>query len=351
MKETNLSVDIFFKKIIEDVNTEIENRINDPIIKSVLEGGKRLRPMLMLLCYHACNGKEKNNGNYKKALEGAVSIELAHNASLVHDDIIDRDTERRGKPSLYVRNGVDTALLIGHKMIAAGFDIALSHGPDIAKVYVDTWNKALSGEILEVKMNNNGKEEYSKENLLKMYYNIIDQKTASLFESACMSGALEAKASWDIAKTLGQYGREIGMAYQLADDLVDLENGEIEVLMTSLLDQNIYKTEDFKWLYNNGDTSSAINLTRKFSKTGTYQAKLIGTTKYSCTDSLSKTFVISDAPPPDFSINDTSQCLDGNDFTAGAGLNILNFSTLDHSLTKYSSIEAPDRLSFLKSNS
>jgi len=226
MEETNLSVDIFFKKIIEDVNTEIENRINDPIIKSVLEGGKRLRPMLMLLCYHACNGKEKNNGNYKKALEGAVSIELAHNASLVHDDIIDRDTERRGKPSLYVRNGVDTALLIGHKMIAAGFDIALSHGPDIAKVYVDTWNKALSGEILEVKMNNNGKEEYSKENLLKMYYNIIDQKTASLFESACMSGALEAKASWDIAKTLGQYGREIGMAYQLADDLVDLENGE-----------------------------------------------------------------------------------------------------------------------------
>ena len=226
MKETNLSVDIFFKKIIEDVNTEIENRINDPIIKSVLEGGKRLRPMLMLLCYHACNGKERNSGNYKKALEGAVSIELAHNASLVHDDIIDRDTERRGKPSLYVRNGVDTALLIGHKMIAAGFDIALSHGPDIAKVYVDTWNKALSGEILEVKMNNNGKEEYSKENLLKMYYNIIDQKTASLFESACMSGALEAKASWDIAKTLGQYGREIGMAYQLADDLVDLENGE-----------------------------------------------------------------------------------------------------------------------------
>jgi len=226
MKETNLSVDIFFKKIIEDVNTEIENRINDPIIKSVLEGGKRLRPMLMLLCYHACNGKEKNNGNYKKALEGAVSVELAHNASLVHDDIIDRDTERRGKPSLYVRNGVDTALLIGHKMIAAGFDIALNHGPDIAKVYVDTWNKALSGEILEVKINNNGKEEYSKENLLKMYYNIIDQKTASLFESACMSGALEAKASWEIAKTLGQYGREIGMAYQLADDLVDLENGE-----------------------------------------------------------------------------------------------------------------------------
>lgn len=220
------SVDEFFKKIIEDVNAEIENWINDPIIKSVLEGGKRLRPMLMLLCYHACNGREKNNEGYKRALEGAVSIELAHNASLVHDDIIDRDTERRGKPSLYVRNGVDTALLIGHKMIAAGFDIALSHGLDIAKVYVDTWNKALSGEILEVKINNNGREGYSKENLLKMYYDIIDQKTASLFESACISGALEAKASWDIAKTLGRYGREIGMAYQLADDLVDLENGE-----------------------------------------------------------------------------------------------------------------------------
>ncbi|RLF29386.1 MAG: hypothetical protein DRJ99_03615 [Thermoplasmata archaeon] len=220
------SVDDFFKKIIEEVNMEIENSIKDPVIKSVLDGGKRLRPMLMLLSYHACNGNEKNDGNYKRVLEGAVSIELAHNASLVHDDIIDEDTERRGKPALHVSNGVNTALLLGHKMIAAGFGIALSHGPDIARVYVDTWNEALSGEILEVKMNNNGKEEYSKENLLNMYYRIINQKTASLFASACMSGALEAKASWDIAKMLGEYGREIGMAYQLADDLVDLENGE-----------------------------------------------------------------------------------------------------------------------------
>jgi geranylgeranyl pyrophosphate synthase len=229
-------VDDFFKKIIKEVNAELNSRIKDPIIKSVLEGGKRLRPMLMLLTFCACNGGKENNGSYKRALEGAVSIELAHNASLVHDDIIDRDCKRRGKPALHVRNGVDAALLLGHKMIAAGFDIALNHGPDIAKVYVDTWNEALSGELMEVKMNNNGREEYSKENLLQMYYQIINQKTASLFASACMSGALEAKASWDVAKIFGEYGREIGMAYQLADDLVDLEKGErIDFVIKPLL--------------------------------------------------------------------------------------------------------------------
>jgi geranylgeranyl pyrophosphate synthase len=250
-------VDDFFKKIIKEVNAELNSRIKDPIIKSVLEGGKRLRPMLMLLTFCACNGGKENNGSYKRALEGAVSIELAHNASLVHDDIIDRDCKRRGKPALHVRNGVDAALLLGHKMIAAGFDIALNHGPDIAKVYVDTWNEALSGELMEVKMNNNGREEYSKENLLQMYYQIINQKTASLFASACMSGALEAKASWDVAKIFGEYGREIGMAYQLADDLVDLEKGErIDSVIKPL----------FKMMNNNNGRFANFILRRKLIK-------------------------------------------------------------------------------------
>ncbi|MEA3497006.1 MAG: PKD domain-containing protein [Bacteroidota bacterium] len=70
----------------------------------------------------------------------------------------------------------------------------------------------------------------------------------------------------------------------------------------------------FKWFFSDGITSNTLNLTRKFSKTGTYQAKLIATSNFACKDSLTKTFIISDAPPPDFSINDTSQCLYGNDF-------------------------------------
>jgi len=214
-----------------DLEKKIEEMITDKKIAATLEGGKRLRPLLAHLSFKACTqGKEKPD-QHEKALEGAVVIELAHAASLVHDDIIDNDMERRGKPAFHVNNGIGSAILTGHKMLIIGFNIALKHGKDWAKLYIDSWNEIVNGELDEVtfngKDNNYLKETATKSQIFKTYYKIIDLKTAALFSSVCKAGAIEANVSNELLNIVADYGREIGLAYQLADDLVDLANGEM----------------------------------------------------------------------------------------------------------------------------
>jgi len=228
----------FFDSSYIDVENKITTLIEDDDIKNILQGGKRLRSLLGQLSFKACTEGKEDENHYNRMLEGTVSIELAHGASLVHDDIIDKDIERRGKPAFHIKKGIGHALLIGHKMLTTGFDIALSHGQEVAKLYVDSWNEVVTGEIDEVNFNKNSDNKLSKENLFDSYSKIIDLKTAALFASACKAGVLEANMSGDILKVFGNYGREIGIAYQLADDLVDLVQGEmLDSVILPLLNQ------------------------------------------------------------------------------------------------------------------
>jgi len=247
MKNQKLNLNDVFADTTQDLEKKIETTISDKKIISILKAGKRLRPLIAHLSFKVCTGGKETPYQYQKAIEGAIAIELAHTASLVHDDIIDKDKERRGKPAFYIKEGVPSALLTGHKMLAIGFDIALSHGEKIAKLYVDTWNEILSGEFKEVNFNKknieNNSEEISKSKIFTEYNKIINLKTASLFSSACKAGAIEADASGPILATLAEYGREIGLAYQLADDIVDLENGEmIDSVIIPLLNRLENKT-------------------------------------------------------------------------------------------------------------
>lgn len=229
MKNKSLDLESFFNETYTHIEQKLDDKIPDKKIRNALNGGKRLRSLMAILSFKACTqGKEKYN-KYNKSLEGTVSIELAHGASLLHDDIIDKDIVRRGKPAFYVKEGVSKALLIGHQMIAHGFDIALSHGKEVAKLYVDSWNKVVCGEIDEFDFNNNGSSvlNSTKEQIFEAYNKIIDLKTAGLFASACKVGAIEADMTGDILEVFSDYGRQIGLAYQLADDLVDLAHGEI----------------------------------------------------------------------------------------------------------------------------
>jgi geranylgeranyl pyrophosphate synthase len=231
-KDQLLSLDHFFDKTKDDIEKKIKSNIHDEKITAILMAGKRLRPLVAQLSFKVCTGGKETPYQYQKSIEGTVAIELAHTASLVHDDIIDRDIKRRGKPAFYVKEGIPKALLIGHRMLSIGFNIALSHGKNIAKLYVDTWDEVLNGEIEEVDyerstIKNNTDELSTKSKIFREYYKIINLKTASLFSSACKAGAIEAEASGEILDILAEYGREIGLAYQLADDLVDLENGEM----------------------------------------------------------------------------------------------------------------------------
>lgn len=224
-----IGLDKFFDSTRDDIEKKIETTITDKEIIEILNGGKRLRSLLAALSFKACTRGKETKKKYQKSLEGTVGIELAHGASLVHDDIIDKDEMRRGKPALYVKEGVDKAILTGHKMLITGFNIALKHGKQVARLYLDSWNEVVNGEIDEVDFNKNGvklKNASTKSQIFEAYNKIINLKTASLFSSACKAGALQANMSDDILKVFANYGREIGLAYQLADDLVDLAKGE-----------------------------------------------------------------------------------------------------------------------------
>lgn len=230
MADQSLSLEVFLKHTQEDVEKKIGELIADQNILSILKEGKRLRPMLGAIAFKVCTGGNEPDQLYQRFLEGAVAIELAHGASLVHDDIIDGDLTRRGEPAFYIKTGVDNAILIGHKMLVIGFKLILPHGEKIAKLYVEAWSGTLDGQLNEINFNSKDLQDANitaDSKFFQVYSRILDLKTATLFSAACKAAAIWANASDKTVELLGDYGREVGFAYQLADDLVDLEKGEM----------------------------------------------------------------------------------------------------------------------------
>ena len=230
MADQSLSLEVFLKHTQEDVEKKIGELIADQNILSILKEGKRLRPMLGAIAFKVCTGGNEPDQLYQRFLEGAVAIELAHGASLVHDDIIDGDLTRRGEPAFYIKTGVDNAILIGHKMLVMGFKLILPHGEKIAKLYVEAWSGTLDGQLNEINFNSKDLQDANitaDSKFFQVYSRILDLKTATLFSAACKAAAIWANASDKTVELLGDYGREVGFAYQLADDLVDLEKGEM----------------------------------------------------------------------------------------------------------------------------
>ncbi len=225
-----MSLELFLHQTHKDIENKITEQITDRHILQILKGGKRLRPLLSSIVFKVCTRNAESDELYQQFLEGAVAIELAHSASLVHDDIIDGDLNRRGEPAFYIKTGIDNAILIGHKMLTLGFSMALSHGQRVGKLYVDAWNETLNGQLSEIHFNSDDLRDTAvsaDSKFFQIYSRIIDQKTATLFAAACKAAAIWAKAEEKIVDLFYDYGREVGFAYQLADDLVDLEKGEM----------------------------------------------------------------------------------------------------------------------------
>ncbi len=202
----------FNQHIYKKLKSDLDSRL----VEDVISGGKRLRPVLLLLVFKALNGKD-----LERALDVASALELAHNASLTHDDIIDVDFERRGKPTLWRQIGIGRALIEGHRMINLAFQIALNEGLEIAKIFLEAWDRASNGVLKELMHRDlPGKT---------LYLSIIKEKTASLFEAAAECGALIAGASAEIIQQAKKYGEKVGIAYQLADDYVDMVRGRFSL--------------------------------------------------------------------------------------------------------------------------
>lgn len=172
--------------------------------------GKRMRPMLILLM-------AKNYGSVSSAtLHAAVGLELLHTASLVHDDVVDESTERRGQASVNALYDNKVAVLIGDYILSTALlHVAETHNELIIKYLAELGRTLSNGEILQLTSISN--EQISEE----IYYNVIRQKTAALFEACCAMGAISAgMPESEIGKAM-KFGQTLGIIFQIRDDIFD----------------------------------------------------------------------------------------------------------------------------------
>ncbi len=187
---------------------ELIQKIHEHILKMT---GKFLRPAVTLL-----SSRVEGQGR-EEAARLATAIELIHTATLVHDDIIDNSDFRRNQPSVHARWGRDLSIIAGDYLYAKAFLLLAGlNDTFLNKAFAACAHMLCEGEMKQVEKRNQflmSEEEYLK---------IIHQKTASLFQAACMGGAYYSGTSQENILKLGQYGFSIGMAFQIVDDCLDI---------------------------------------------------------------------------------------------------------------------------------
>ena len=181
----------------------------------LLAGGKRYRPVLTLLAFESAGGKD-----ISKVMDLALAAELIHTATLVHDDIYDFSKTRRGKPTLHASHGLAHGIIGGDYLFVLGFGLGGKYEAKIVEKMADTCANIASGELLQHE--HIGDLATTPED----YYSIIDGKTAGPFATACACAAIVANASGEVINSLEEFGWEIGRAFQLVDDLLDLTGDE-----------------------------------------------------------------------------------------------------------------------------
>jgi octaprenyl-diphosphate synthase len=173
-------------------------------------GGKRLRPLLALLSSRVCGSDSPNNITF------STIFEYLHTATLLHDDLVDGALLRRGKPAAHAVFGNETAVLTGDFLLARSLSLAAATGnPEIIKIIAEITEEMSQGEIEQ--LHNRGRLDLSEAE----YMEVIRRKTAVLIQGACHAGALLAGATEADASALKLYGFHLGIAFQMADDLLD----------------------------------------------------------------------------------------------------------------------------------
>jgi geranylgeranyl pyrophosphate synthase len=198
-------------------------------LEATLTRGKKVRGVLLCLVAEALGG------DLEKALPRAAAVELVQTASLIHDDVIDRDTVRRGMPAVWAHEGVHRAILIGDVLFASAIARMSELGREDGLIISRAIAEIARGACLEPVEHSAARESSgATEDHWARYETIIRLKTAILFEAACRLGASGAGAEEAVSGEWGRYGLRIGEAYQIADDLHDLraclERGAVEPL-------------------------------------------------------------------------------------------------------------------------
>mgnify|MGYP001564856656 FL=1 len=228
-----LTLEAFDQKYLPMIETALEKQVSgdnrDTILKS-LEGGKRLRALLAMLTYKGCNGDDDAKG-----VKTAVAAELSHVASLVKDDILDKDPTRRGNPALWVEKGPVEAMRTADTMIITAIESVFEFPKNIIGTLLGGWKTSWQGESQDYSIVK-GLQQVNGP-FYDMYMKVIKRKTASLFATAAKMGAQTANATEEDARKIYTYGEDAGIVYQLADDVVDFKRGKFELLPALALAQ------------------------------------------------------------------------------------------------------------------
>jgi len=184
------------------------------------EGGKRIRPLILVLSAQTILANKHSNTDITEDMFlASCAIELLHTQSVIHDDIIDKEDYRRGKPSFHIKYGYNSSILTADFVL--GIILSICTKINNAKVSAELSTAAIKmseGEMMEIKLT---KDPYLKED---DYIKVVEHKTASLFEAASKIGSLLGGGTDEEICAIGSFGHLLGIAYQIHDDIMDWNN-------------------------------------------------------------------------------------------------------------------------------
>ncbi|WP_207420966.1 polyprenyl synthetase family protein [Desertivirga brevis] len=206
--------DLVNKHIAEKEYPNNPSELYEPIRYIMSLGGKRLRPALLLM---ACN---LFDGSVLKALDPALAIEVFHNFTLMHDDIMDKAPLRRGKPTVHAKWNESIAILSGDVMLVKAYELIMSVNDSVLRDVLRVFNETATGvcEGQQIDMNFEALDGVT----IAEYLEMIRLKTAVLLAGSLEIGALIGNAPKDQAQLLYQFGENLGLAFQLQDDILDV---------------------------------------------------------------------------------------------------------------------------------
>jgi octaprenyl-diphosphate synthase len=189
-------------------------------LKYACDGGKRIRPLILVLSAESAKvGKVNSSKLGEDTFMAATAIELLHTESVIHDDIIDEENLRRGKPSFHVKYGYNSSILTADFVLGIILNIGSKlNNPRVSSELSNAAIKMSEGEMMEIKL---AKDPKIRED---DYIKVLEHKTASLFETSAKVGAILGEGEEDEIRAMATFGNLLGIAYQIHDDLIDWNN-------------------------------------------------------------------------------------------------------------------------------
>ncbi len=232
-----------YKQYLDKINEALKRELDlysasefvEPL-QYALDGGKRIRPLILLLSAESVGNCDEN------AYTAACAVELLHTESVIHDDIIDNETLRRRKDPFHIKYGYNTSILTGDFVLGLILNIASRiNNPRIAGELATTAMMMSDGEMIETRL------ESSEDVTFDDYLKVMEYKTATAFEAASKIGAILGGGTEDQILALAEYGKNVGIAYQIHDDLQDWNNED------KLFNVLIKKSSDPRDVFNHMD--------------------------------------------------------------------------------------------------